>query len=87
MNKQEKTKIIRPENSMVVTKGKEGGVDRRGKGVKYRWQQMIWIWVVGTQYNTKIIYHRIVHLKPHFINQCHPNEFNKKEVNKQWEKI
>lgn len=37
-------------------------------------------WVMNTQYNVQMIFCRIVHLKPiNFVNQCHPNTFNKKQ--------
>ena len=39
-----------------------------------------WVGVVNTQYNIEMMYYRIVHWDLHnFINQCHPNKFNKKE--------
>ena len=35
--------------------------------------------MVNTHYNIQMMYYRIAHLKPiyNFVNQCHPNKFNK----------
>ena len=49
-----KVELIDPDNSMEVARGQGVGVVSKGGQ----------LWVVGTQHNVQIMYHRNEHLKP-----------------------
>ena len=65
MNKQAKQKFTDTDNSMVVTRVKEGEGVAQGKGgPNIQWQKMIWPGVMDEQCNIHIMYHRNVHWTP-----------------------
>ena len=52
----------------------------KGSNTRVWWRQVLWLWVVGTQCNVKVMYHRNVYLfDPYIIllTNVTPNKFNK----------
>ena len=75
-----KLKLIDTDNSMVVTRGKGEGVGKGCKGGPNIWWWEDALTVAGghtMQYTDQVSQKCILETSVSYINQCHPNKFNK----------